>query len=80
VTCAAAVDLIVRAAVSEMRLPRHRLGDAEMCGLPSLWSRVDLTGAALLIGDRRVVEIAPDAITVKTESGVQQKFYRALGA
>jgi hypothetical protein len=48
----------------------------ELYAVPPLWSRVDLCGAALLIGDREVVEITPTRIGIKTTSGSLQGFYR----
>jgi hypothetical protein len=58
--------------------------EAERCGwtrdelyaVPPLWARIDLTGAALLVGDRAVTEITADAIRVKAESGSELAFYR----
>jgi hypothetical protein len=41
-----------------------------------LWRRIDLCGAALLIGDRRVVEVTADAITIETTTGSQLRFRR----
>jgi hypothetical protein len=48
----------------------------ELFAVPPLWSRVDLCGVALLIGDREVVSVAPDKIQVKTASGATLSFYR----
>jgi hypothetical protein len=48
----------------------------ELYAVPKLWSRVDLTGVALLIADDEVVEVAPTEITVKTASGAVQIFCR----
>jgi hypothetical protein len=44
--------------------------------VPPLWSRVDLTGVALLIGGNRVVSIGSDEILIQTTSGSQQRFTR----
>jgi hypothetical protein len=41
-----------------------------------VWSRVDLTGAALLIGDRRVIAVTAASIAIATWSGSQLKFRR----
>jgi hypothetical protein len=49
----------------------------ELYRVPFVWSRVDLTGAALLIGDRRVVAATEDGITIQTLSGSLLKFRRA---
>jgi hypothetical protein len=48
----------------------------ELYALPPLWARVDLCGAALLIGDREVLEVTRDAIRIKTASGAIQALYR----
>ena len=48
----------------------------ELFRVPSLWSRVDLCGAALLIGDREVVNITSTEIRIKTASGSTLAFYR----
>ena len=48
----------------------------ELYAVPPLWSRVDLCGAALLIGDREVVGITPNEIRIKTASGATLAFYR----
>jgi hypothetical protein len=50
--------------------------DAELLTVPPLWSRVDLCGVGLLIGDREVVEVTPAEIRIKTASGAVQSFYR----
>jgi hypothetical protein len=44
--------------------------------VPPGWGRVDLCGAALLIGDREVTDITADAIRIKTPSGGTLSFYR----
>jgi hypothetical protein len=48
----------------------------ELFRLPPLWSRVDLAGAALLIGDRRVVAVTEASIVIETASGARLKFRR----
>ena len=48
----------------------------ELYRLPPLWSRIDLTGAALLIGDRRVIAVTEDSIVIETPSGAPLKFRR----
>ena len=48
----------------------------ELYRVPPLWSRVDLTGAALLIGDRRVIAVTEASIVIETPSGSQLKFRR----
>ena len=48
----------------------------ELFEVPPLWSRVDLCGTALLIGDREVMEVSPTAIKIRTASGETQSFYR----
>jgi hypothetical protein len=48
----------------------------ELYAVPPLWSRVDLCGAGLLIGDREVTGVTSSAIQIKTASGATQSFYR----
>ena len=48
----------------------------ELFTVPPLWSRVDLCGAGLLIGDREVADITADAIKIKTASGATLSLYR----
>jgi hypothetical protein len=48
----------------------------ELYAVPPLWARVDLCGAALLIGDREVADITPNAIQIRTASGATQRFFR----
>jgi hypothetical protein len=48
----------------------------ELYRLPPLWSRMDLAGAALLIGDRRVIAVTEDSIIIETPSGASLKFRR----
>jgi hypothetical protein len=50
--------------------------DAELLTVPELWSQIHLCGAALLIGDREVLDVTRDAIRIKTASGAIQAFYR----
>ena len=42
----------------------------ELYRVPPVWSRVDLTGAALLIGDRKVVAVTEASIAIETRSGI----------
>ena len=48
----------------------------ELYAVPPLWSRVELCGAGLLVGDREVTEVTPDAIVIRTASGAVQRIYR----
>jgi hypothetical protein len=48
----------------------------ELYRVPALWSRIDLTGAALLIGDRRVIAVTEDSVVIETPSGGSLKFRR----
>jgi hypothetical protein len=48
----------------------------ELFAVPKLWSRVDLCGCALQIGDREVIGITPAEIRIKTASGATPAFYR----
>ena len=48
----------------------------ELYRIPPLWSRVDLTGAALLVGERRIVALTEASIVIETLSGSQLKFRR----
>ena len=48
----------------------------ELYRVPPVWARVDLTGAALLIADRRVVAVTEASIAIETLSGSQLKFRR----
>jgi hypothetical protein len=56
----------------------ERLGwsRAELYAAPPLWSRADLTGVALMIGDNEVTGVTPTEIQIRTASGVTQAFYR----
>ena len=49
----------------------------ELYRAPPVWSRVDLCGAALLIGDDEVTEVTASEIRIQTASGASQTFYRA---
>ena len=51
----------------------------ELYRVPAVWSRVDLTGAALMIGDRRVIAITETSIATETLSGSRLKFRRIAG-
>jgi hypothetical protein len=48
----------------------------KLYAVPPLWSRVDLCGAGLLIGDREVIGITPNEIRIKTDSGASLALYR----
>jgi hypothetical protein len=48
----------------------------ELYRVPPVWSRVHLTGAALMIGDRRVVAITEASIAIETLFGSLLKFRR----
>ena len=48
----------------------------ELYAVPSHWPNVSQTGAALLIGDRDVVDITPNEIRIKTAPDVTTAFYR----
>jgi hypothetical protein len=49
----------------------------ELYRVPEAWSQIGLTGAALLIGDRKVVEVSAETITIETLSGSRLKFRRS---
>jgi hypothetical protein len=51
----------------------------ELYRAPPLWARVDITGVALMIGDRRVVAVTGTSIAIQTPSGGQLKFRRIGG-
>ena len=52
--------------------------EEELYAVPLVWSRVDLCGAALLIGERKVVEVTKSTIVIEALSGGSfLKFYRA---
>jgi hypothetical protein len=48
----------------------------ELYAVPLLWSRIDSCGAALLIGDREIVNITSAEIRIKAASGSTLAFYR----
>ena len=48
----------------------------ELYRVPLVWRRVDLTGAALLIGQNRVIAMTEASIVIETPSGSQLKFRR----
>jgi hypothetical protein len=48
----------------------------ELYRVPRFWSRVDLTGAALLIGQSRVIAVTEASIVIETQSGSRLKFRR----
>jgi hypothetical protein len=48
----------------------------ELYRAPPVWSRIDLTGAALLIGDRRILAVTEASIVIETPSGAPLKFRR----
>jgi hypothetical protein len=56
----------------------ERLGwpSDELYRVPELWSQIHLTGCALLIGDREVVDITVAEIRIKTASGSTLAFRR----
>ena len=49
---------------------------AELYGVPRVWRRIDLCGAALLVGDARVMAVTEASIAIETLSGSQLKFRR----
>jgi hypothetical protein len=48
----------------------------ELYRAPPKWSRIDLTGIALLIGDRQVIAVTQHSIVIETPSGAPLKFRR----
>jgi hypothetical protein len=48
----------------------------ELYRVPQMWSQIHICGAALLIGDREVADIAPNAIQIRIASGATLAFYR----
>ena len=48
----------------------------EFYRVPPVWARVDLAGAALLIGDRRVIAVTESSISIEALSGSRLKFRR----
>jgi hypothetical protein len=55
-----------------------RLGwpHSELFAVPPLWSRVDLCGAALMIGDGEVISVTSSRIGIRTPNGSEQGYYR----
>jgi hypothetical protein len=49
----------------------------ELYRVPPVWGRVDLTGAALLIGDRKTIAVTAESIVIETPVGSRLKFRRA---
>lgn len=48
----------------------------ELYRVPPLWSRIDLKGAALLVGYRRVTAVTADNIAIELRPGSQLRFRR----
>jgi hypothetical protein len=48
----------------------------ELYRVPPCWGRFDLTGAALLIGQSRVIAVTEASIVIETHSGARLKFRR----
>jgi hypothetical protein len=48
----------------------------ELYRAPPLWARVDLTGAALLVGAAKVAAVTADSIVVEATAGSRLKFRR----
>ena len=48
----------------------------ELFAVLPVWSRGDLTGVGLAVGDREVTSITSSAIRIKTASGATLSFYR----
>jgi len=48
----------------------------ELYRVPPVWGRIDLCGAALLIGDRKVVAVTAASIVIETASGSHLTFRR----
>jgi hypothetical protein len=48
----------------------------ELYRVPSVWARIDLTGAALLVANRRVIAVTEASIAIESLSGSQLKFRR----
>ena len=48
----------------------------ELYRVPPVWARIDLAGAALLIGDRRVIAVTESSISIEALSGSRLKFRR----
>jgi hypothetical protein len=50
---------------------------AELYHVPALWSQIHLTGAALMIGDSKVIMVSERHIVIETRPGAQLRFRRA---
>jgi hypothetical protein len=48
----------------------------ELFRVPEFWSQIHLTGAALLIGDPRVIAVTADNIVIEAKAGAQLRFRR----
>jgi hypothetical protein len=48
----------------------------ELYRVPPVWRRIDLTGAALLIGEARVIAVTENSVAIETLSGSRLKFRR----
>jgi hypothetical protein len=48
----------------------------ELYRVPAFWSQIHLTGAALLICDRRVIAVTSDNIVIRTSAGSELRFRR----
>jgi hypothetical protein len=48
----------------------------ELYRVPPLWSRINLTAAALLVGYRRVTAVTADNIVIESRPGSQLIFHR----
>ena len=48
----------------------------ELYRVPPAWRRIDLSGAALLVGEARVIAVTEASIAIETLSGSQLKFRR----
>jgi hypothetical protein len=53
-------------------------GKEELYRVPALWSQIWLTGAALMIGDCKVIAVTEASIVIETRSGSQLK-HRRIG-
>jgi hypothetical protein len=78
-----------RAVVGQRRFVEEGWADkARACGwsdtglfaLPPLWSRLDLTGCAWLIGERRILSVTAETIAIEPSGGAQLTFYRKNSA
>jgi hypothetical protein len=48
----------------------------ELYRVPALWSQIWLTGAALMIGDKKVIAVTEDNIVIETPAGSTLRFRR----